>query len=126
MLKLISLFLVFGVIAFGDASIVVPEGDPLAALLNLVMNWSSIAPLVKASAIIMVAVQAFKKFVPTFQYLKVVVVIGGVIYGFIQSMMTGMSLANAAVFVLLTSGGAVAIYELLKTPLNAVAGIKKK
>jgi hypothetical protein len=103
---------------------VVPEGDPLSALLNLVMNWGATAPLVLASTIIMIIVQAFKKFFPTFQYIKFVVVIGGIAYGTVQSMITGMTFVNSIVFALLTSGGAVAIYELFKTPLNAVSGVK--
>ena len=124
-MKILVLFLLVSAVVFADASIVVPDGDPLGALLSLVMSWASVAPLVKASTIIMIAVQAFKKFLPDFLYMKVIVVVGGIIYGTVQSMMTGMSLVNAVVFVLLTSGGAVALYELIKTPLNAVTGTTK-
>jgi len=124
-MKIIALLLLVSAVVFADSSIVVPDGDPLGALLSLVMTWGSMAPLVKASAIIMISVQAFKKFAPDFKYMKVVVVVGGVIYGAVQSMMTGMTLVNAVVFVLLTSGGAVALYELLKTPLTAVTGTNK-
>ena len=112
-------------ILFADSSIVVPEGDPLSALLALVTNWSAMSPLAIASGVIVLLVQGFKKFFPGFQYLKFVVVFGGVGYGFVQALVSGMTALNAGVFILLTSGGAVAIYELFKTPLNAMFGTNK-
>lgn len=108
-----------------DSAIVVPDGDPLAALLQLVTSWGVMAPLVKASTAIVLLVQGFKKFFPNFQYLKFVVVIGGVGYGFVQALVSGMQPLNAGVFILLTSGGAVALYELFKTPLNVLFQVKK-
>jgi hypothetical protein len=120
----IVLLLVCCVKALAEAN-TVPDVDPLSALLDLVMHWGATAPLVLASTIVTILVQVFKRFFPTFPYTKFVVVIGGVVYGVIQSLSTGMTFINAVVFALLTSGGSVAIYELFKTPLNAVSGIKK-
>jgi hypothetical protein len=113
-----ALLLLLPCLAFAD--IVVPDVDPLTELLQLITQWASLAPLIRASLGIVVVVQVFKKFVPNFKYLNIVVVLGGVLYGFLQSLASGLSLVNALTFVLLTSGGAVAIYGLLKDQLNSI------
>ncbi len=103
----------------------IPDGDPFATLLNLVLNWSAVAPFAKAVAVIVFLVQALKKFAPGFQYLRTVVIVGGVVAAILQSIASGMTIQNAVVFVLLTSGGAIAIYELFKTPINTIFQVKQ-
>lgn len=103
----------------------VPDGDPLITLLNLILNFKASGPLVIAASIVTIIVQGVKKFAPTFPYSKGVAVFGGVIYGIFQALQSGLGLVESLVFVLVTSGGAVAIYEYLKNPLNAVFQVKK-
>jgi hypothetical protein len=122
---LILITLLFAAMAFGDSVIVVPDADPLSTLLGLIAKWSSVSPLVLASSVVVIITQAVKKFVPGFAYTKIVVVVGGIIYGVIQSLITGMTFINAVVFVMLTSGGAMALYDVFRSPLNSVMGMKK-
>ncbi len=118
-------FLIVAKLVMADASIVVPDGDPLTTLLTLVTSLKTMSPLAIASSVIVLVVQGVKKFLPGFQYTKVIVVLGGIFWAFVQSMTSGLSPINAGIFVLLTSGGAIAIYEVFKTPLNAIFAVPK-
>lgn len=103
----------------------VPDGDPLALLLSLAAQWRVIAPLVRGMMIIMILVQGLKKFAPGFRYLKIVVALGGVVYAVLQSLASGYGIAETLVTVLLVFGGAIAIYQSFKAPLNSVFQVKK-
>lgn len=118
-----SLVLVTAVVFAGPD---VPDGDPLVALLQLFGNWSVASSIARGIAFVLIIVQTFKKFAPDSPFTRYVVVIGGVVYAFLQSLSTGMSFVNALVFVLVTSGGAVALYELVfKRALNSLFQVKK-
>ncbi len=129
MRKIFPLFLGLGflmsALVLADASIVVPDGDPLVALLQLLQNWGTAVPLAKATAVIMILVQAVKKLFPGFVGLRFVVVIGGIAYAVVNSLATGLSLANSITLVLLSSGGAVALYELFFKPVGAAVAAMK-
>lgn len=112
---------------FADGALDIPDSDPLSVLLALVQNAKTLAPLSIASLVIMFIVQVFKKLFPNFLYTRFVVVIGGVIYGVIHQLLTGLSLVNSLAFILITSGGAVAIYELFVKPASgAVVSVVQK
>lgn len=125
----IFIILFLGVLAvtglFAEAAITVPDGDPLTALLSLFQNFSAASAIGKAILVIVLAVQAMKKFFPAFQYQEVFTLIAGLVYGFLQALQSGMSLINSGIFVLITSGGAILVYDyFLKHPLNTLFNIK--
>lgn len=121
---LIATLLLFPLALF--ASIVLPDQDPLAVAMQLFQEWNTLAPLARGAMIIVVLVQGVKKIFPDFAYMRTMVVVGGIVHGFLQSLSSGMSIVDSAVFILITSGGAIAVYELFKSPLNALFGVKKK
>lgn len=112
-------------LATAALAVQVPETDPLAELLKLIANWQALSPLAIASSVIVIVVQSVKKFFPDFQHTRAVVVVGGLVYGLLQALVSGMDFVSAIIFVLVTSGGAVALYELFKKPLNTAFGVKK-
>lgn len=94
----------------------VPEGDPLAALLNLILNFKAMSPLVIGSAVVTILVQSLKKFLPSGNVVRAVVTGLSVIWAVLQSLIGGLSILDASVMVFLTMGGAVAIYEFAIKP----------
>lgn len=108
------------------AGIEIPDVDPLAAFLELTQNWGAWSPVARAIGIVVLGVQLVKKVFPGFKYLRVVVVLGGILVGVLQSIASGMDIMGAVIFVMFTSGGAIAIYELFKTPLNAAFSLSRK
>ena len=123
-MKAIALFLaVFGVCLFAEAS--VPEGDPLASLIALISNFKAMSPIAIGIGVVTIAVQALKAFVgESFKYKRLSVTVLGVVYGVLVSVSNGMGILEALVLGLLTSGGAVAIYEAIKG-LSLVARDKR-
>jgi len=121
LLILVLLAVPFYVFAEG---IVVPDGDPFASIMELFKNWAALSPFAKGAAAIVVFVQLVKKFMPSWKFTKISVVVGGILMAILQSMSSGMSAFDAMVYALITCGGAVALYQLFKTPLNAIARIK--
>lgn len=101
-----------------DVPIVVPDGDPLQALLMLFASWKTAGPLAIGSMIIVVAVQAMKKMLPEFKYKRIAVTALGIVYGVLLAVSNGMGVVEASIAALFVSGGAVAIYEALKVPLK--------
>lgn len=110
---------------FAMAAVTVPEGDPLASALEAFLNIKSLSPLGIASAVVVVLVQLVKKYFPGFEYYDVVVVLGGLTYGVLQAILSGSSVGQALLFILVTSGGAMMLYDLFKTPVNALFKVKK-
>lgn len=104
----------------------VPEVDPVATLIDLVKNWEVYAPLVKAAAIIAVIVQAVKTFMPSFPYSRLILASVGLVYGVIDAVITGRSFFDALVFVFITSGGAMILYDVLKNPVAVATMLIKK
>lgn len=102
------------------AGIEVPDVDPITAIMEIIANFGIMSPLALASAGIVAVVQVLKKFLPEFKYKRFLVVVLGVAYGVVQSSLSGLGLVEALVLALITSGGAVAIYEALKPLLQAM------
>ena len=98
------------------ADLEVPEGDPLAALLDLITNWKALSPIGLGSGIIVVVVQSLRKFLPSSNIRRAIVVVLGVVWAVLQGLLNGMGALDMIVMVLLTSGGAVLIYEAAIKP----------
>lgn len=96
---------------------VIPDGDPLSSLLALIMNWKAAGPIALASSVVVVLVQVLKSSLGSFQYKRLAVVILSCAYGVLQGITSGLSLFQALVLALVTSGGAIALYESIKNPL---------
>lgn len=117
-----GLAVVFGLVSFLAWGAEVPEGDAFQSLLALILNWNSLAPLAIGSGLIVILVQAMKQFVGDgFIYKRTLVVFLGVVYSVLLSMQQGLGLVESLVVALITSGGAVAIYEALKPLLGKVS-----
>lgn len=101
------------VLAFADLP-VVPDMDPVASVLALLSNWKSSAPLVLGMGIVSLAVQVLKKFAPEFKYKRFLVTALSCAYGVILGVSQGMPPLSVILAVLVTGGGAVAIYEAFK------------
>jgi type IV secretory pathway VirB2 component (pilin) len=114
MKKLLALCLIMVSVNLWADGIVVPDGDPLAMLLALIQNWGAWGPLAIGSAVIAIAVQALKKFAGDFSYKRLVITVLGVVYGVVVALAQGSGVVSALVMALITSGGAVAIYEAFK------------
>lgn len=110
-LLIASMALVSGV---AMASIVVPDGDALQLLLQLLTQWSSLSPLAIGSILIVIAMQVLKMFAGDFKFKRLAVVLLGCIYAVIQSRIQGLDIGNAVVLMLISSGGAVALFEAIK------------
>jgi len=114
----LSFGLVLGVSMIARAAgLEVPEGDPLAALLNLVLNFKAMGPVAIGSLATTIIVQSLRKFLPSSIARKGAVVGLGVLYAVLQSIIGGLGILDALVLVLLTSGGAVALYEWVIKPI---------
>jgi len=119
MKHIIVTLVVFSSVVLIAAGIEAPEGDPLASLLALITNWKASTPVVLGSAVVAFVVQAARKFLPSGAVRKGLVVVGGVVWAVFQSMINdGMGWLDGAIMVLLTMGGAVAIYEWVIKPLT--------
>ena len=118
LLLVLTLGLVLGTCAvLRAAGLEVPPGDPLQSLLALIMNWKASTPIVIGIGLISVIVQSLKAFLPSSAVRKAVVVALGVAYALLQAVIGGIGWMEAAVMILLTSGGAVALYEWVIKPL---------
>lgn len=120
---LASLFF-FGAAAHGQVlePFPVPGVDPLAELMLLIRDWKAMSPLALTIGIVILTVQMIKSFAPGFKYTRLAVTICSVIYGVLLSVQQGMSWQNALVVVVITGGGAVAIYEAWKGLSKALVG----
>lgn len=113
--KLFSIFgiLLISILVFAQAG-QIPDGDPLKALVDLITNWQTMSPIAIGLAVVVIGTQALKKFAPDWPYNRLTVSLLSVIYGVVTAVTGGASWTSAAVLVLITGGGAVAIYEALK------------
>jgi hypothetical protein len=113
MRKYLGLVLLISAVSFA-ALVPVPDGDPLLALLSLIQNWKVATPLVIGSGLIIVIVEALKKFVGDSLWTRAAITVLGVAYSFLVSLTNGGSLLDVTVMTFIVSGGAVAIYEAVK------------
>ena len=115
-MKLFALFSIMLITAVCFAvELEVPEGDPLAKLLELITNWKTLTPIAIGSGAVVV-VQLLRKFLPTSNIRRALVVVLGVAWAVFQGLLNGMGALDMIVMVLLTSGGAVLIYEAAIKP----------
>lgn len=115
----------FAALALFASPIDVPDGDPLVALINLLLNFKASGPLVIAATVVTIVVQGVKRFAPDFKYTLGVTIFGGVVYGVCQALLSGLGLVESLVFIFVTSGGATVIYEYLTKPVKTAIQAKK-
>lgn len=96
--------------------IIVPGGDPLQTLLNLILNIKTMSPIAIASAVIVIAVQIADKFFASSNLKKAAVAILSVAYAVVQALISGLGVVEALALVLLTMGGATMIYNFVVKP----------
>ena len=99
----------------------VPEMDPLQAGLALFASFKTAGPLGIGMASIVFIMGILKKVFGDFKLKRLVVTVLACAYGVLLSVTNGLSVWSALLAVLVTGGGAIAIYEGLKG-----AGIIKK
>lgn len=93
----------------------VPEVDPLTAIVELVKNYKGMSPLAIGMALVVLLMQILKMFFKdSFKYKRLAVTILSVIYAGLLALTQGLGIGEMLVTVLLTGGGAVAIYEAIK------------
>lgn len=114
------LMVVMPLVALADVP-VVPDGDPLTLLLNLIFTWKSAGPLALGMGIVVLATQVVKKLLPDFQHKRLVVTILSCAYGVVLGVSQGLGWLPTVVAVLVTGGGAVAIYEAFKGASQVVS-----
>jgi hypothetical protein len=118
MAKFISFgIFVVSVVAFAESIIAVPDVNPLEAILSLLTNFKSMGPLAIASLSITIVVQSLKQFLPDSKAKKLAVLLLSLAYGVIAKIMLGTSWPEALVLVMLSGGGATAIYEWFVKPV---------
>lgn len=109
----------FSLAALATGIAPVPEVDLFAKLAELVLNWGSLGSLAKGMIIVAILTQGMKQ-ITDFKYKNLMVVIFSVAYGVLQMMVSDVSLSSAFVTVLVSGGGAVAIYNVAKPFLKSM------
>ena len=92
----------------------IPDVDPLAKLLELILNFKTMSPLAIGMVVIVIGTQLLKKLLPAWPYNRLTVAILSSLYGIVFAFSQGITWSNALVMVLITGGGAIAIYEAWK------------
>jgi hypothetical protein len=125
-LSFVALVFLFSVGAYAQVvePFPIPDVDPLAQLLLLVANWKAMGPLALGMGLVVLSVQILKRFAAGFKYSRVAVTMLSVLYGVLLSVQSGMSFMNACLAVVITGGGAVAIYEAWKGISKSLEGAK--
>ncbi len=106
-----------------DGVLPLPEADVVSLLLKLATDWKSMGALAIGAVVTLLTVQAIKAFVPEqWKFKRLITVVVSIIYSVIAGLvLPGSNIATVLVTILVTGGGASAIYEGLKG-----AGIIKK
>jgi len=104
------------ILALAADAFPVPEGDVAAILLNLASNYKTLGVVGSVSLAVLLSVQAIKAFVPeNWKYKRLITLAASIVYSIISGVMVpGSSVVTVIVTVLLSSGGAIALYEGLK------------
>lgn len=113
------------ILSFADVP-VVPDSDPLALVLQLIMQWKTMGPLAGGMLVVMILTQVIKKFAPEFKYKRLLVTALSCVYGVILGVSQGLPVLSVLVAVLVTGGGAVAIYNAFQGVGETVANAKAK
>jgi len=104
-------------------TIEVPSVDPAQAIVDLVTNWKEMSPLAIGASIILLLIQLLKSslfggFFKHLEWKRFFITFLGVLYGVVYMVSTGSPWINAIVVGVISTGGAVAIYEALKPILE--------
>lgn len=124
-LMLFFAMMVFTVISFAQdvGAFPEPQGDITALLLQLATNYKTLGLFGILSILIVLSVQAVKKFVSEdWKYKRLLTLVISIAYSVISGLVVpGSNAVSVIVTVFVSSGGAVALYEALRG-----AGIIKK
>jgi hypothetical protein len=101
----------------------VPEINPLTALGELVLNYNSLSSMAKGILFVNILVQVVKQ-ASDFQHKRLLVVLFSVVYGVLEYMSAGGNFVSAFVAVLISGGGAMALYESAKPLLKNISFLK--
>ncbi len=96
--------------------IVVPDGDIAKLLLDLAMNYKAMGLLGSLSIVTVLTVEVLKRFAPEdWKFKRLAVLAVSIVYGIVSGLMIpGSNIISVLMTVLLSSGGAMALYEALK------------
>jgi hypothetical protein len=99
-----------------EAGFPAPDADIGAVLVQIATNYKTMGLLGLLSLLTLLSVQLIKKFVPdTFKWKRLLALGMAILYSIASGLLVpGSSLASVLITVLLTSGGAMALYETLK------------
>lgn len=116
MKKLITLtLLLLPVLAMAQITdVAVVEADPVAALFDVIAQWSSLSVLARAISIVVFGTYLIQKFVTHGKWKRLSVTLLGVLSGILMSISEGTEWWKAVIVGLISSGGGVAIYEAFK------------
>lgn len=117
----LALALVFGAQAFAQVLQPVPEGDAFASLMALIANAKTMGGVAIGAAVVAIIAQLLKSpFVGGFfekldpKIKRLVVFVLGQLYGVLFMISQGVGAVQALLVAVFSSGGAVALYELIK------------
>lgn len=96
-----------------------PAGDGLSNLLSLILNWKTLSAVGIGTAVILVAGQLLKQYLPEDadgkpKYKRLAMLLLAVAYSVLVGVGSGAGLLPTLLLVLVTKGGAAELYEALK------------
>lgn len=99
------------------------EGDPTLTLIKLVTEWKAMSPVAIGAMVILLLIQLLKSsffggFFKSLEWKRFFITFLGIAYGVVYLISSGTPWLHALVVGLLSSGGAVAIYQALKPILD--------
>lgn len=101
----------------------VPEINPLLALGELILNYNGLSSMAKGILFVNILVQVVKQ-ASDFEHKRLLVVLFSVVYGVLEYMSAGGSFVSAFVAILVSGGGAMALYEVAKPLLKNISFLK--
>lgn len=102
-------------LAEGASLPVLPDVDPVTQILSLIANWKTGGVIGAGMGIVVLLGQLAKQFLPEgFKFKRLLVVVLSCVYGVLASIVQGTPPLAAILVILVTSGGAMALYEALK------------
>jgi hypothetical protein len=110
----LGFLLVLCTAAFADVA-PIPDGDIGQVIVQLLTNWKSLSPLALGMAAVVISAQIIKAYVGDgFKYKRLLNLFLACLYGIGLAIQSGMGWLPALVSILVTGGGAAALYEALK------------
>lgn len=115
---LVLILSIFTMAVYGQVA--VPDVDITAKLLEMFASWKTMSPLLKGIGFVMIITQVVKQ-ITGFKYQRLLVTILAIIYGALDAMIGGGSAVSSLMTILISGGGASALYELLKPLLSKIS-----